>query len=104
MGATKQGVPIVRNSGYKKVVDDITERIAAGQLAEGDKMPTVREMASQHGVHPSTVERAIPVLDDRGLIRGRAGSARWVAKGAQQRARERLERDARTAAGNDDSD
>lgn len=81
-------------SKFRLVVEDITHRIASGTMAEGEALPSVREIAEEHGISPSTVERAIPVLEDRGLIFGHAGKARWVCDGAQRRALERLARDA----------
>lgn len=80
-------------SKYKAVVDDVTRKIASGELAEEAEFPTVRELAEMYAMSTSTVERAIPVLEDRGLIRGQRGSARWVAAGAQQRAQDRLAQD-----------
>lgn len=81
-------------SKYRTVVDSITRAIASGELAEGARVPSVRELAEQYEVSLSTVERAIPVLEDRELIHGQQGRARFVSEGAQRRARERLKKDA----------
>ncbi|MEJ3405829.1 aminotransferase class I/II-fold pyridoxal phosphate-dependent enzyme [Rathayibacter sp. YIM 133350] len=47
-----------------------------GQLAPGDRLPTVRQMAADLGVSPATVSQAWQALARAGLIvsRGRAGS------------------------------
>lgn len=84
----------ISQARFRAVVDSITRAIASGELPEGAQLPSVRELAEQHQVSQSTVERAIPVLEDRDLIRGQQGKARHVTEGAQRRAAERIERDA----------
>lgn len=83
----------IGESKYRTVVDSVTRAIASGELPEGARLPSVRELAEQHQVSLSTVERAIPVLEDRELIWGQQGRARFVAEGARRRARERMKRD-----------
>ncbi|NYD68122.1 aminotransferase-like domain-containing protein [Agromyces atrinae] len=50
--------------------------ISTGELAPGDRLPTVREAASALGVSPATVSQSWQALSRAGLItsRGRAGS------------------------------
>jgi len=54
----------------------IARLIASGDLAPGDRLPTVRELASDLGVSPATVSHAWQALAGVGLIvsRGRSGS------------------------------
>ena len=54
----------------------IARRIRQGELAPGDRLPTVREVAAQLGVSPATVSEAWQALRRAGLVesRGRAGS------------------------------
>ncbi len=54
----------------------IARLIASGDLAPGDRLPTVRELAAQLGVSPATVSHAWQALAGVGLIisRGRSGS------------------------------
>ncbi len=84
-----------------------------GDLAPGDRLPTVRELARDLGVSPATVSHAWQALSPRGLIesRGRAGSfvrplrttgcaprMRGMAAGRRPRAPRPLARHARPAA------
>lgn len=54
----------------------IARLISTGDLAPGDRLPTVRELASELGVSPATVSHAWQALSGVGLIvsRGRSGS------------------------------
>ena len=54
----------------------IARLIASGDLAPGDRLPTVRELAGDLGVSPATVSHAWQTLAGVGLIisRGRSGS------------------------------
>ena len=54
----------------------IARLISSGDLAPGDRLPTVRELASDLGVSPATVSHAWQALAGVGLIvsRGRSGS------------------------------
>ncbi|MDM4762940.1 aminotransferase class I/II-fold pyridoxal phosphate-dependent enzyme [Galbitalea sp. SE-J8] len=54
----------------------ISRLITSGELAPGDRLPTVRELASALGVSPATVSHAWRTLASAGLIvsRGRSGS------------------------------
>lgn len=54
----------------------IARLITSGDLAPGDRLPTVRALASELGVSPATVSHAWQTLSGAGLIvsRGRSGS------------------------------
>lgn len=54
----------------------IARLITSGDLAPGDRLPTVRELAADLGVSPATVSHAWQTLSANGLIlsRGRSGS------------------------------
>lgn len=54
----------------------IARLVNAGELDAGDRLPTVRELATALGVSPATVSQAWQALSRAGLIesRGRAGS------------------------------
>jgi DNA-binding transcriptional MocR family regulator len=58
------------------IAGTIARLIASGDLAPGDRLPTVRELASDLGVSPATVSHAWQALAGVGLIvsRGRSGS------------------------------
>ncbi|MGO2658312.1 MAG: PLP-dependent aminotransferase family protein [Mycetocola reblochoni] len=54
----------------------ISRLITGGEIAPGERLPTVRELASRIGVSPATVSHAWQALSGVGLItsRGRSGS------------------------------
>jgi len=58
------------------IATGIARLITTGDLAPGDRLPTVRELASELGVSPATVSHAWQTLNSAGLItsRGRSGS------------------------------
>jgi DNA-binding transcriptional MocR family regulator len=64
---------------YKAVVAMIRDRIATGSLAEGARLPPVRELAWQLGITPGTVARAYTVLTDSGVLRAEVGRGTFVA-------------------------
>jgi DNA-binding transcriptional MocR family regulator len=58
------------------IAGTIARRIRQGELAPGERLPTVRELAARLGVSPATVSEAWQALRRAGLVeaRGRAGS------------------------------
>ena len=53
--------------------------IGCGQLAPGEQLPSVRDLAELTGVAPMTVAKAYQELKEHGLIEGRPGSGTFVA-------------------------
>ncbi|WP_448953595.1 aminotransferase-like domain-containing protein [Labrys neptuniae] len=64
---------------YQRLADAIGERIARGDLAEGDKLPPQREIARALGLNVTTVTRAFSTLQQRGLVEARPGRGTLVA-------------------------
>jgi DNA-binding transcriptional MocR family regulator len=66
----------VEDSSPSGIAGAIARLIASGELAPGDRLPTVRELAAELGVSPATVSHAWQALAGVGLIvsRGRSGS------------------------------
>ena len=53
---------------YAQIVDGYREQIAAGILRSGDKLPSVRELASNLTINPNTIQRAYRQLEALGWI------------------------------------
>lgn len=53
---------------YQQIAFDLREQIAAGSLAQGEKMPSGRELERRYGVASMTARRALQILRDEGLI------------------------------------
>jgi DNA-binding transcriptional MocR family regulator len=62
--------------GPRGIAGAIARQIRQGELAPGDRLPTVRDVAAELGVSPATVSEAWQALRRAGLVvsRGRAGS------------------------------
>lgn len=62
--------------GPRGIAGAIARQIRRGELAPGDRLPTVRDVAAELGVSPATVSEAWQALRRAGLVvsRGRAGS------------------------------
>ena len=54
--------------------------IACGEFSPGDRLPSVRDLATDAGVAPMTVSQVYRELKELGLIEGRAGSGTFVAR------------------------
>ena len=66
----------VEESTPHGIAATVARLITSGDLAPGDRLPTVRELALELGVSPATVSHAWQALSSVGLIvsRGRSGS------------------------------
>ena len=53
---------------YTQIMDNIRGQITAGVLRPGDKLPSVREMATRHSINPNTIQRAYRQLEALGWI------------------------------------
>jgi GntR family transcriptional regulator len=75
----------------RQLADLVWTEIIDGTLRSGERLPTVRQLAIDLGVHPRVVERAFAELERRGVVRVEPGGA-FVAlvdgePGARERAR-----------------
>ena len=48
---------------YTQIIDGIREQIITGVLQPGDKLPSVRELASTLAINPNTIQRAYRRLE-----------------------------------------
>ena len=78
---------------YQGIADDIRRRIASGQLAPGQRIPSARAITREWGVAVATATRALAVLRAEGLVHARPGFGTVVAT-----------RTARTRGGRESSD
>jgi DNA-binding transcriptional regulator YhcF (GntR family) len=77
----------VRDSGpiFAQIADRLTDEVADGTLAEGERIPSTNELATFHRVNPATAARALSVLVDEGIAEKRRGVGMFVAAGARER-------------------
>lgn len=62
----------------EQISDQIAGLITTGALARGDRLPSVRQLATDLQVAPGTVAKAYRSLEAGGLIVSRAGSGSRV--------------------------
>jgi GntR family transcriptional regulator len=65
---------------YRQVIDQIRRQVVAGQLREGEQLPSVRDLASRLRVNPMTVSKAYSLLEMEGLLERRRGVGLFVAE------------------------
>lgn len=53
---------------WMQLNEQLMQRISAGVYPKGSKLPTVRELASEAGVNPNTMQRALSQLEADGLV------------------------------------
>lgn len=70
----RSGVPV-----YRQIIDQVVGGIAAGSLAVGDQLPTVRQLAVDLSINPNTVIRAYRELEIRGVLATQQGTGTFVA-------------------------
>jgi len=77
---------------YAQIIDGYREQIATGILLAGEKLPSVRELASQLAINPNTIQRAYRQLELEGWIVTVPGKGCFVsgAPTAAQREKEHL--------------
>lgn len=64
---------------YRQIVEQLRRLIAGGQIAPGDLLPSVREVAGFHAVNPMTVSRAYSLAESEGLLERLRGKGMAVA-------------------------
>lgn len=69
---------------YDQLYSQLAAAISHGQLAEGTKLPTVRQLASDLSIAPGTVMKAYAALADAGLIISKRARGSVVAPGASK--------------------
>jgi GntR family transcriptional regulator len=65
---------------YIQIMNYIKKEIAAGRLKEGDKVPSVRELAAELQINPNTIQRTLQELEREGVLETRRGMGRYVTK------------------------
>jgi GntR family transcriptional regulator len=80
----KAGVPV-----YEQVLYAARKAIISGDLKPGDPFPSVRTLSAEYGINPNTVQKAIMVLKNEGLVETVPGVGNRIAERPEFKAGER---------------
>jgi GntR family transcriptional regulator len=72
---TRSGV-----SPYLQLVQQVRRALRLGILHEGDRLPTVKDVAASVAINPNTVLKAYRELEHQGLVAARPGIGTFVTK------------------------
>src|SRR5215467_13524312 len=71
----ESGVPV-----YRQIIDQVMGCVAAGSLAAGDQLPTVRQVAVDLSINPNTVMRAYREMEIRGVLETQQGMGTFISQ------------------------
>ena len=63
---------------FLQIVERIQMDIISGIYKPGDKLPAVRELASEASVNPNTMQKALSELEKTGLVYSQRTSGRFI--------------------------
>ena len=63
---------------YAQLIEQIQVGIVSGVFAPGERLPSVRDLATEAGVNPNTMQRALAELERDGLVYSQRTAGRFV--------------------------
>ena len=63
---------------YLQIVHQVRQSLLLGYLQEGDRLPTVKDVAGDLAINPNTVVKAYRQLEHEGLAGGRPGQGTFI--------------------------
>ena len=63
---------------YTQLIDQIKVGIVTGAFPPGERLPSVRDLATEAGVNPNTMQRALAQLENEGLVYSQRTAGRFV--------------------------
>ena len=69
---------------YEQVKDGLRRLMVTGVLQSGDKLPSVRQLATELTINPNTIARAYSELEAEGFVCTVSGKGTFVAEGRGQ--------------------
>ena len=69
---------------YEQIKDGLRKLIVTGALRTGEKLPSVRALATQLSINPNTIQRAYAELEAEGYVVSVTGKGSFVAEGDTQ--------------------
>jgi GntR family transcriptional regulator len=65
---------------YQQLVQQVRHALRLGLLAEGDQLPTVKDVVGHLAINPNTVLKAYRELEHQGLVSARPGIGTFVTR------------------------
>lgn len=65
---------------YEQVKEGLRHLMVTGALEEGEKLPSVRALASSLAINPNTIQRAYEALEQEGYLCTQAGKGSFAAR------------------------
>lgn len=65
---------------YEQVKDGLRHLVVTGAILPGDKLPSVRALASSLAINPNTIQRAYEALEGEGYLYSVAGKGSFAAE------------------------
>ena len=65
---------------YEQVKDGLRRLVVTGAILPGDKLPSVRSLASSLAINPNTIQRAYEALEGEGYLYSVAGKGSFAAE------------------------
>lgn len=65
---------------YEQIKDGLKHLLLSGAIAAGEKLPSVRELASSLAINPNTIQRAYKELENEGYIYSVSGKGTFAAE------------------------
>lgn len=66
---------------YEQVKDELRHLVVTGAIEIGEKLPSVRAMATSMAINPNTIQRAYEALEQEGYLSPVAGKGSFAAQG-----------------------
>jgi GntR family transcriptional regulator len=72
------GVPV-----YRQLIDQVKFMVSGGALKKGDQLPSIRELAKQLTVNPTTIAKAYELMANEGLVQKAPGKGVFITNFSQ---------------------
>lgn len=64
---------------YEQVRDGLRQLLVTGAIQSGEKLPSVRQLASQLAINPNTIQKAYEALEQEGYVYSVPGKGSFAA-------------------------
>lgn len=68
---------------YPQIVDGFIKGLVKGELVAGQRLPSIRELASEAAINPNTMQRAMAELERREIVVNQRTTGKFVTENTQ---------------------